>query len=238
MTFLRWTIPTPSKWRGSLCIRLFAIFSFALLIAVSGALAASERAEAQGKSLSFDNPPTEVSVTSGTADKNVVKLRASGLNNQKRIRYSVSGNSAFSITPKTGRVRYDGSSIIGAFVRLTVTARDVKGKYESVSHTFKVNNSAFVQPTPKNHGECSVGLVLNVGDSCIQHGVAFPEAFYPQAFGPTVKVFIHNDGRPRFQFRCWGFARCTESSSSGALSQGGLTIEKRQGKWTITSVPS
>lgn len=256
MTFRRWTIPTSGVWQGSLHIRPFAILSFALILALSGTLAAPGAAEAQGKSLRFDSPPASASVTSGTANRNVVKVKASGIA-QKRIRYAISGNSAFSITPKGGRVMYNGSSISGASVRLTVTASDRRGKAQSASHTLKVNNLGYVQPTPApkpnptptptptpnpnpnpvHKGDCSVGMVLNVGDSCTQNGVDFSDAYGgPDGWGPTVKVYIHSDGTARFQYKCWVFATCTRVSSV-SLSMRGLVIEKKQGRWTITSVP-
>ncbi len=245
--------------------------SLALLIALSGAFAVQDTAEAQGKSLSFDDPPTEVSVTSGTADKNVVKIRASGINNQKRIRYSISGDSAFSVTPKTGRVKYDGSPIdSGASIELTVTARDVKGKYESVSHTFKVNNSVIVfstsdsiidepwppptptaqpsptpTPTPKpaaqtqaqvnsnppesktpseSNGECSVGLVLENGDSCV-------------ASNSCRMVVVKSNGQACNQSTLFSGREHTMCVLGGTLTVNGLGVGLRQGKWTITSVP-
>ncbi len=189
--------------------------ALALLIALFGAFAVSDTAEAQGNSLSFDDPPTSVSVTSGAANRNVVKVQASGISNQKRIRYSISGNYAFSVTPKTGRVKYDGRSLASGSIELTVTARDRRGAYASASFKLQVQVSAAQA--------CTVGMTLNAGERCALN---------------TTEVIVDKKGRASFRFRCWGgFARCSYSAAYIGYTKNGISVEKRDGNWTITSVP-
>lgn len=90
------------------------------------------------QSMDFGDSPTSAVVESGSADRNVVKVKATGPNNGSRIRYAISGHPAFSITPRGGRVMYDGSAIAADSLQLTVTVRDRRDKYEPASLTLHV----------------------------------------------------------------------------------------------------
>ena len=241
MTFRRWTIPAQLTWRSSLHIRLFAIFSFALLLALVGALAAPDAAEASDP-LWFKSTKGNWAVTSGVAAAEIGRVRARGVP-KTHIRYSVQGADGFSIGRKSGKVSYDGTPISASSVSLTVTARDAKGRAESASTTLQVRVSQQVKPpppppptptpTPKPTPKCTVGLVLDVGERCIRNAVPMPNP-WPAT---SVEVYIHDDGRPRFVYECFGIARCTLRTVNPSLNKGGLTIEKLQAGWTITAVP-
>ena len=222
---------------------VLAGLALALLLALSGSFTLADSAEAQSKSLRFDDPPTQAEVSYGSADKNVVKVKASGIENSKRIRYSISGDSAFSITPRGGRVMYDGSRTESDSVQLTVTARDRKGKYASASFKLRVTVQGLPSqaqrqlaptptPTPKpkptstvrTYDICEVGLDLSVGQGC--HVWA------------TFTVEVLEDGRALFGHKCYSSDSCTETVFDTSFTKHGLGAEKGQGKWTITSLPA
>ena len=58
---------------------ILAGLALVLLIAVGGSFTLTDSAEAQSNSLRFDDPPTQAEVSYGSADKNVVKVKASGI---------------------------------------------------------------------------------------------------------------------------------------------------------------
>lgn len=234
MAFGRWTSSTPHLWRGSRGIHFFTVFSFALLLALTGVMGAQDSAEASG-SLSFANQPTSASVTSGSAAHNVVKVRASGTD-KRNIRYAISGNSAFKITPRGGRVRYDGSAISGSSVNLVVTASDRKGNYTSATHnlTVTVASAAQSSATPSSAAQtCKAGLILEVGDRCVLSEGS--SSFIP---GSVTLIEILSDGRARVQYTCWLIARCQRvvDTSFTFGDDCDLSIEMRQGKWIVTRV--
>ena len=134
----------PSLFRSSLFERLnitrasLAILPLSLLLVFAFSLALPGIIDAQGSALTFGDSPTSAVVVSGVADTNVVKVKARGINNPKRIRYSISSHPAFRIASKRGRVKYNGSAISTDSLELTVTARDRRGKHESISMTLHV----------------------------------------------------------------------------------------------------
>ncbi len=219
------------KWRSSLAILLFA-----LLIALTGVVAASGTAEASDKTLSFDSPPTTATIKSGTLKKNVAKVGASGTD-QKRIRYSISGNSAFKISKRNGRVSYDGRPLSRKSVRLTITARDTQGEYDSVSATLAVSVR---KPTPKSspsvqssasqrqritNQTCVAGMTLHPGDDCTGPGAPGFDA-----------VNILSNGNAKVRSRCWLIATCSVHFKDTFISRG-LNLERRAGnQWYIRAV--
>ena len=116
-----------------------------LAVLAAGLWASPEASSAEA--LDFGDSPTAASVISGDENRNVVKVVATGPGKQSRVRYAVSGHDAFAITPRTGRVIYDGSAIDAGSVQLTVTAHDRRRKFESamLGITVTVN-----QPAPQS----------------------------------------------------------------------------------------
>ena len=174
-------------------------------------------------------------VTSGSAHKNVVKVRASGTD-KKHIRYSVSGHTAFKITKKGGRIMYDGSRTESDSVQLTVTARDVTGTASGASLALQVKVIPSGDPNPwprpvPGQQQCVKGLVLNAGERC----------FYYKTYLETAtrnEVSVNKNGVPRIRHRCWGFARCTVVLKGlSSYTESGFSIEKQSGQWTVTKVP-
>ena len=144
--------------RPHLLIPVVAILLLSLAVAIAAAM--PDTTQAQTKSLKFKKPSPIGSNTYcceryGNPYKNVAKVRAVGVD-RKRIRYSISGDPAFSITKKRGRISYDGSATGSGLVWLTITARDRMGEYESASITIGV----YVQGNPHlcgyyHDGPCS-----------------------------------------------------------------------------------
>ncbi len=218
-----------------------AVLSLALLIALTGVMSAPNVAEASDKTLSFDNTPLRGKVRSGTEDKNVTRVRASGTD-QQSIRYSISGNSAFKIGKRSGRVIYDGTPVSSRFVHLTVTASDRTGEYASRDTVLRVAvKKAVVQsspPTPAEAppaaqpqrqatrgGACAVGQSMYAGDQCNGPGSTWHNS-----------VEILSNGVAQVRYRCWLFARCT-TLRNATFTLGWLTMEKRAGgEWYIRCV--
>lgn len=200
--------------KTALAASALALLGAAMLFAVPDA------ADAQSNSLSFDNPPKRAAVTSGTADKNVVKVRASGPDNQKRIRYSISGNSAFRITPKGGRIKYDGSSLTsGSVLLLTVTARDIDGDYEDASFTLHTKVSSSARSTGN---QCRKGMKLYDGDRCT---TPVSQIELNVRSGANACWFLNkNQGIQCFCIR-------------GGGTVNGLGVASRDGFWVITKIP-
>ena len=216
------------KWRSSLAILLFA-----LLIALTGVMA-TQNVEASDKTLSFENAPLRGKVRSGTEDKNVIRVSASGAASAS-IRYSISGSSAFKIGKRSGRVIYDGSPISSRFVHLTVTARDRTGEYASRDAVLKVavkNQLGQASPTPAQPqrqavrgGSCMVGQSMYAGDQCNGPGSTWHN-----------QVEIRTDGVVKVSSRCWLFARCT-TLRNASFTWGWLRMEKGTGgEWIIRCV--
>ena len=197
-------------------IRRPAALALAFALILVGSFALTGTAEAQSKSLNFDNSPASASVISGFADKNVVRVWATGIKNHKRIRYAISGDSAFSITPRSGRVRYDGTPISAGSVSLTVTARDARGEYESASLTLDVNVSPSALATSNR---CAKGMRLSDGESC-----AAPVS--------QITLEVRNGNA------CWRLGKLgTTFCIFGGGIVNGLGVKESNGGWTIVRVP-
>lgn len=229
--------------------------SLALLIALTGVMTAPTIVEASSDNISFDRTPTKAKVRSGTANKKVAKVRASGID-QKRIRYSLTGHSAFRVGNRSGKVIYDGSPISAKSVKLTVTARDKWNQDDSASASFTVRvkkavvqaspppapppatpSSPTVQATPTpapapapqrqaTRGiSCMVGQSMYAGDQCNGPGSSWHNS-----------VEILSNGMAKIRYRCWVFARCTVYRST-TFTAGWLAMDKKAGgEWYIRCV--
>lgn len=124
-------------------MRLLPLLSLALVLLLVSILAAPDSAQAADQ-LWFKSAKGEWAVTSGVAADDIGRALARGVP-KTRIRYSIEGADGFSIGRRSGRVSYDGTSISGEQVSLTVTARDKNGEAASASRVLEVS---VTQPEP------------------------------------------------------------------------------------------
>lgn len=150
------------RWFGS-----FILLPLLVLALLAFVLAVADSAQAADQ-LRFTSDTGEWAVTSGVADGNIGKVKATGPNNASRIRYAISGHPAFSITPRGGRVIYDGSPITDGSVQLTATARDRRGKWASASLVLEVSVSQPVrasEPPPQRQMTTNTAPTFNAGET-------------------------------------------------------------------------
>ena len=95
---------------------------------------------AEAASLSFGSTPSGWHVHDGEAGT-VGTVKATGLKKdslKKRIRYSVSGNSAFSVNSVSGVVSYNGAALSAGSVSLTISARVIRSDVTQATMTVSV----------------------------------------------------------------------------------------------------
>ncbi|MDE0676082.1 MAG: hypothetical protein OXH42_01930 [Acidimicrobiaceae bacterium] len=102
----------------------------ASMLLAAGLLAVVAAPASAAQTISFGDTPAGWTVHDGEPDRNVGKVSASGLKNPKNIRYSLDGPAGFAITPRGGRVSYDGTALDGDATSVTITASHRRGKAE------------------------------------------------------------------------------------------------------------
>ncbi|MYA81914.1 MAG: hypothetical protein F4155_08560 [Acidimicrobiales bacterium] len=102
----------------------------ASMLLAAGLLAVVAAPASAAQTISFGDTPAGWTVHDGEPDRNVGKVSASGIKNPKNIRYSLDGPAGFAITPRGGRVSYDGTALDGDSTSVTITASHRRGKVE------------------------------------------------------------------------------------------------------------